>query len=109
MIAAVIRAAVRARVFVLLAALALLAVGVVAVRSTPVDALPDNPGGSSNEAPAAAAATSLTRSNVTTLSVPATPGHSLTSPFYFNPIELYTRTQRGFDQGTKTALLDVHA
>jgi Cu(I)/Ag(I) efflux system membrane protein CusA/SilA len=41
MIAAVIRAAVRARVFVLLAALALLAVGVIAVRSTPVDALPD--------------------------------------------------------------------
>ncbi|WP_372783364.1 efflux RND transporter permease subunit [Phenylobacterium sp.] len=41
MIAAVIRAAVRGRVFVLLAALALLAVGVIAVRSTPVDALPD--------------------------------------------------------------------
>ena len=41
MIAAVIRAAVRARVFVLLAALALLAAGVIAVRSTPVDALPD--------------------------------------------------------------------
>ena len=41
MIAAVIRAAVRARVLVLLAALALLAVGVIAVRSTPVDALPD--------------------------------------------------------------------
>ncbi|WP_394760469.1 efflux RND transporter permease subunit [Phenylobacterium sp.] len=41
MIAALIRAAVRARVFVLLAALALLAIGVIAVRSTPVDALPD--------------------------------------------------------------------
>ena len=41
MIAAVIRAAVRARVFVLLTALALLAAGVIAVRSTPVDALPD--------------------------------------------------------------------
>ena len=39
--AGVIRAAVRARVFVLLAALALLAIGVLAVRSTPVDALPD--------------------------------------------------------------------
>jgi Cu(I)/Ag(I) efflux system membrane protein CusA/SilA len=41
MIAALIRAAVRARVFVLLAALALLAVGLIAIRSTPVDALPD--------------------------------------------------------------------
>ena len=41
MIAALIRASVRARVFVLLAALALLVVGVIAVRSTPVDALPD--------------------------------------------------------------------
>ncbi len=41
MIAQLIRAAVRARVFVVLAALALLAVGVIAVRSTPVDALPD--------------------------------------------------------------------
>ena len=41
MIAAVIRASVRGRVFVLLAALVLLAVGVIAVRSTPVDALPD--------------------------------------------------------------------
>jgi Cu(I)/Ag(I) efflux system membrane protein CusA/SilA len=39
--AKVIRAAVRGRVFVLLAAVVLLAVGVVAVRSTPVDALPD--------------------------------------------------------------------
>ncbi|MFT4956329.1 MAG: Cu(I)/Ag(I) efflux system membrane protein CusA/SilA [Brevundimonas sp.] len=41
MIAAVIRASVRARIFVLLAALALLAGGLWAVRSTPVDALPD--------------------------------------------------------------------
>jgi len=41
MIAAVIRASVRARIFVLLAALALLMGGVWAVRSTPVDALPD--------------------------------------------------------------------
>ena len=41
MIAALIRASVRARVVVLLAALALLVVGVIAVRSTPVDALPD--------------------------------------------------------------------
>jgi len=41
MIAAVIRAAVRARIFVLLAAFALLAIGVIAVRSTAVDALPD--------------------------------------------------------------------
>ena len=41
MIAAVIRAAVRARIFVLLAALALLTVGVIAARSTAVDALPD--------------------------------------------------------------------
>ncbi|MFZ3008261.1 MAG: efflux RND transporter permease subunit [Phenylobacterium sp.] len=41
MIAALIRASVRARFFVLLAALGLVAVGVWAVRSTPVDALPD--------------------------------------------------------------------
>ena len=41
MIAALIRASVRHRVFVILAALALLAAGVVALRSTPVDALPD--------------------------------------------------------------------
>jgi Cu(I)/Ag(I) efflux system membrane protein CusA/SilA len=40
-IAAVIRASVKARVFVLLAALALLAAGLWAARSTPVDALPD--------------------------------------------------------------------
>jgi Cu(I)/Ag(I) efflux system membrane protein CusA/SilA len=41
MIAALIRASVRGRLFVLLAAFALIAVGVWAVRTTPVDALPD--------------------------------------------------------------------
>jgi Cu(I)/Ag(I) efflux system membrane protein CusA/SilA len=41
MIAALIRASVRARFFVLLATLGLVAIGVWAVRSTPVDALPD--------------------------------------------------------------------
>lgn len=41
MIAALIRASVRARFLVLLAALGLLAAGVWAVRATPVDALPD--------------------------------------------------------------------
>jgi Cu(I)/Ag(I) efflux system membrane protein CusA/SilA len=41
MIAALIRASVRGRLLVLLAALGLLAVGAFAVRSTPVDALPD--------------------------------------------------------------------
>ncbi len=41
MIAAVIRASVRGRLLVLLAALALLVAGGLAVRSTPVDALPD--------------------------------------------------------------------
>jgi Cu(I)/Ag(I) efflux system membrane protein CusA/SilA len=41
MIAALIRASVRYRVLVLLAALALLAAGVLALRTTPVDALPD--------------------------------------------------------------------
>ncbi len=41
MIAALIRFSVRHRFFVLIAALALLAAGVLAVRSTPVDALPD--------------------------------------------------------------------
>ena len=41
MIAAVIRAAVRARFLVLLAALGLAIAGIWAVRSTPVDALPD--------------------------------------------------------------------
>ena len=41
MIAALIRASVRARFFVLLATLGLIAIGVWAVRSTPVDALPD--------------------------------------------------------------------
>ena len=41
MIAALIRLSVKRRILVLLAALALLAAGVLAVRSTPVDALPD--------------------------------------------------------------------
>jgi Cu(I)/Ag(I) efflux system membrane protein CusA/SilA len=41
MIAALIRASVRGRIFVLLGALALLIAGVIAVRATPVDALPD--------------------------------------------------------------------
>ncbi|MDB5426356.1 MAG: cation transporter, partial [Phenylobacterium sp.] len=41
MIAAVIRASVRGRFLVLLGALALLVAGLIAVRSTPVDALPD--------------------------------------------------------------------
>ena len=41
MIAALIRAAVRGRVFVLIAAALLVAVGVWSVRSTPLDALPD--------------------------------------------------------------------
>jgi Cu(I)/Ag(I) efflux system membrane protein CusA/SilA len=41
MIAALIRASVRHRAFVILAALALLAAGVAALRSMPVDALPD--------------------------------------------------------------------
>ena len=41
MIAALIRASVRHRVFVLLGAIALLAGGLIALRSTPVDALPD--------------------------------------------------------------------
>lgn len=41
MIAAVIRASVKARIFVVLAALVLVAVGIGAVRTTPVDALPD--------------------------------------------------------------------
>ena len=41
MIAAIIRASVRGRFLVLMAALALLAAGLFAVRSTPVDALPD--------------------------------------------------------------------
>ncbi|HKP80281.1 MAG TPA: CusA/CzcA family heavy metal efflux RND transporter, partial [Phenylobacterium sp.] len=41
MIAALIRASVRGRIFVLLAAVALLIAGAWAVRSTPVDALPD--------------------------------------------------------------------
>ena len=41
MIAALIRASVRHRAFVVLGALALLAAGLIALRSTPVDALPD--------------------------------------------------------------------
>jgi Cu(I)/Ag(I) efflux system membrane protein CusA/SilA len=41
MIAALIRASVRGRIFVLLGALALLIAGIMAVRATPVDALPD--------------------------------------------------------------------
>ncbi|HET6969616.1 MAG TPA: efflux RND transporter permease subunit, partial [Phenylobacterium sp.] len=41
MIAALIRAAVRARLLVILGALALLVAGALAVRSTAVDALPD--------------------------------------------------------------------
>ncbi|MBI2248933.1 MAG: efflux RND transporter permease subunit, partial [Brevundimonas diminuta] len=41
MIAGVIRASVKARVFVLMAALALLVAGLWAVRNTSVDALPD--------------------------------------------------------------------
>ena len=41
MIARIIEASVRARILVLLAALALIVIGIGAVRSTPVDALPD--------------------------------------------------------------------
>src|SRR5947208_8228455 len=41
MIAALIRASVRGRIFVLLGAIALLIAGVMALRATPVDALPD--------------------------------------------------------------------
>ena len=41
MIAAIIRSAVRARGFVLLAAVALIVIGIWAVRTTPLDALPD--------------------------------------------------------------------
>ncbi|MBA3666383.1 MAG: efflux RND transporter permease subunit [Sphingomonas sp.] len=41
MIAAIIRASVKARYFVLLAAFALVVIGIGAVRTTPVDALPD--------------------------------------------------------------------
>ncbi|MFX9054118.1 efflux RND transporter permease subunit, partial [Acinetobacter baumannii] len=41
MIAAIIRASVRARNLVIAAALVLTAIGIVAVRTTPVDALPD--------------------------------------------------------------------
>ena len=41
MIAAIIRASVKARFLVLLAALVLVVVGIGAVRTTPVDALPD--------------------------------------------------------------------
>ena len=41
MIAAIIRASVKARNLVLAAALILTAIGVAAVRTTPVDALPD--------------------------------------------------------------------
>ena len=41
MIAKLIRASIRARVFVALAALVLVAVGLLAVQSTPIDALPD--------------------------------------------------------------------
>jgi Cu(I)/Ag(I) efflux system membrane protein CusA/SilA len=41
MIAALIRASVRGRIFVLRGALALLIAGIMAVRATPVDALPD--------------------------------------------------------------------
>ncbi len=41
MIAQLIKASVKARMFVLLAAMLLVAVGVLTVRSTPVDALPD--------------------------------------------------------------------
>ena len=41
MIAALIRASVRSRLFVLMGAVALILVGVWALRTTPVDALPD--------------------------------------------------------------------
>ena len=41
MIAALIRASVRGRLFVLLAAVGLIAVGAFALRATPIDALPD--------------------------------------------------------------------
>ncbi|MCW3837269.1 efflux RND transporter permease subunit [Sphingomonas canadensis] len=41
MIATVIRASIKARIFVILAALVLVALGIGAVRTTPVDALPD--------------------------------------------------------------------
>jgi hypothetical protein len=75
----------------------------------PVNSRPANLDDRSNDAPAAAAANSLSRSHVATLSGPATLGRSVTSSSYFNPIELYTRTQRGFDHAPKAALLDVLA
>lgn len=68
----------------------------------PVNARPANPGDSSNEATSAGAAVAASSS-------PATLGRSATMSSYFNPIELYTRTQRGFDHAPKAALLDVLA
>jgi hypothetical protein len=78
----------------------------------PVDPRLGNPGGlgdPSNGAPAVGAANSVTRSHSATLGGPATLGRSVTLSSYFNPIELYTRTQRGFDHSTRAALLDVLA
>ena len=51
----------------------------------------------------------MTRSLAPTLSHPATFSRSVTLSSYFNPIELYTRTQRDFDHAPKAALLDVLA
>jgi hypothetical protein len=78
----------------------------------PVDSRLGDPGGlgdPSNGAPAVGAANSVTRSHSATLGGPATLGRSVTLSSYFNPIELYTRTQRGFDHSPRAGLLDVLA
>jgi hypothetical protein len=75
----------------------------------PVNSRLANPSEPSSDAPVTEGAKSVTRSFAPTLSHPATFSRPATLSSYFNPIELYTRTQRDFDHAPKAALLDVHA
>jgi hypothetical protein len=75
----------------------------------PVNSRLTSPREPPNGAPAAGGPNSLALNHASTLSYPATLGRSVTMSSYLNPIDLYTRTQRGFDHAPKSALLDVLA
>jgi hypothetical protein len=64
--------------------------------------------GSANYPPPSRAATSLPATSLAATSL-ATTSRSATISSYLNPIELYTRTQRGLTDTSKPALLDVLA
>ena len=66
-----------------------------------------------DEAPAASQLPVLADKSRHALTVAAASSGTLSSPTtfssYLNPIQLYTRTQRGFDDNPKAALIDVLA